>query len=107
MPVAPVTATLLQSSPNGYRSKLTATPLSSATGSIDTLTIAHQLPTVDEVRVAVRSVVTAGGLSGQYAVPIVLSYNCSQAVITLPLIGSAAMNVLVDVIVEQTHSMVR
>lgn len=107
MPVAPVTATLLQSAPNGCRSRVINTGMSSATGSIDTLTIAHQLPTVDEVRVVVRSVVTAGGLSGQYAVPIVLSYNCSQAVITLPLIGSAAMNLMVDVIIEQTNSLVR
>ena len=107
MPVNPVTATLLSTTPAGYRSRVINTGMSSATGSIDTLTIAHMLPTVDEVRVAVRSVVTAGGLSGQYAVPVVLSYNCSQAVITLPLIGSAAMNLMVDVIIEQTHSMSR
>lgn len=107
MPVAPVTATLLQSSPNGLRSRLVAQAMSSNTGSIDTLTIAHQLPSVDEVRVVVRSVVTAGGVSGQYAVPIVLSYNCSQAVVTLPLIGSAGMQLMVDVIIEHTHSMCR
>lgn len=100
--MATVTATLLGT----YRSKVTAAAMSSASGSVDVLTIPHQLGTIpDEVRAIVRSVTTL--VSGGTPVLNLVSYNASQAVINFPPPLLAVANISVDVICELTHSTVR
>lgn len=85
-----------------YRSKVSATPLSSAAGSVDILTVVHLLGTVpDEVRAITRSVATQGQ-STFVGSPVVVSYNGSQAVINLPAAGAGNQNILLDVICEFT-----
>lgn len=96
-----VTATLLGT----YRSKVTAVGMSSATGSVDILTIPHLLGTTpDEVRPVIRSVVNAA--SGGVPQVAVVSYNGSQAVLHLPP-APVATNVILDVVCEYTHSIAR
>lgn len=96
-----VTATLLGT----YTSKVTAVGMSSATGSVDILTVPHQLGTTpDDVRYVVRSVVNTAsvGTPGLN----VLSYNGSQAVLQLNP-SPVATNVIVDVICQYVHSIGR
>lgn len=99
-----VTATLLGT----YTSKVTAAAMSSATGSVDILTIPHLLGTTpDYVAPIIRSVVTAP--SGGVPNVVVLSYNGSQAVLHLPAggVGGAACNIVLDVVCQYVHSIAR
>ncbi len=89
-----------------FISKVTAQALSSAAGSVDVLTIAHQLGTSpDFVTPVLRSVVNS--VSGGAPAFAVLSYNGSQAVIHMPPALSQATNAILDVLCEYKHSIVR
>ncbi len=90
-----------------YRSVIRNSLVCIAAGNSEAITIVHGLgacPT--EIRTALRSAITSASGFAYSAHGMIASLNASQAVLNFGLVGQPAASVMLDIVCENTHSLV-